>query len=67
MAKILKIAVVGKDCVACGSCIKVCKKGAVKVPTGVRAVVDSTKCVGCGMCAKVCPADIITITEREAE
>lgn len=67
MSKAFKIAVIGKDCVACGCCVKACPKGAVHVPMGVLAVVDSRKCVGCGICAKICPAAVIEIAEREAE
>ncbi len=47
------------DCVACGSCIKVCPRGAITVPKGIYAVVDRDLCVGCGICAKACPASII--------
>lgn len=59
-----KIASVHKDCVACGSCIKVCKLQAITIKYGVRAVVNDAKCVGCGMCSKVCPAGVIDIVER---
>lgn len=61
-----KIAVVGKECVACGCCVKVCPREAIQVRLGVTAQVDSKKCLGCGKCEKVCPAAIITISEREA-
>ncbi|MGI5825254.1 MAG: 4Fe-4S binding protein [Bacillota bacterium] len=66
MAKIRKIAQIGKECVACGCCAKVCPKGAVYVDSGVIAKVDGEKCIGCGKCAKTCPAAVITIAEREA-
>ena len=58
-------AVIGRTCVACGTCEGVCPNAAVHVFRGVRAVVDNTKCIGCGKCAKVCPAGIIKL-EREA-
>lgn len=67
MSKVLKIAVVDKDCVACGSCVKACPGGAIQIRAGVIAYVDTEKCVGCGMCAKICPAAVINIAEREAE
>lgn len=54
-----------KYCVACGSCIKVCPKGAIQVPEGVFATVDQTLCIGCGLCAKACPASVITIKWEE--
>ena len=60
------IAAIGKECVACGCCVKACPIGAVAVHRGRRAVVDSARCVGCGKCAKVCPADVIAIVGREA-
>ncbi len=59
-----KVASVGKDCVACGCCVRVCPREAVQIPWGISACVDSEKCVGCGKCAKVCPAAVIVITER---
>lgn len=52
-----------KLCVACGSCLKACRAGAISIPRGVYAVIDSVKCIGCGMCSKKCPASIITISE----
>lgn len=53
------------QCVGCGSCIKVCPRGAVSVPQGISAKVDAAQCVGCGLCAKACPASVITIKEAE--
>lgn len=53
----------GDHCVACGSCVKVCKFGAIQVHKGVRAVVNEEKCVGCSQCAKECPASVIEIRE----
>lgn len=55
------------QCVACGSCIKVCKKEAIQVPHGVYAIVDLEKCVGCGLCAKACPASVIDIVVQQEE
>lgn len=63
MAK--RIAVISNQCVACGSCIKICPKKAIHIPKGITAVVNSEACVGCGKCAKVCPASVITIVQRE--
>ena len=53
-------------CVACGSCVKVCPKGAISVWRGVTAAVDPLRCVGCGRCARECPAGAITLEERGA-
>lgn len=66
MAKAKKIAVVGRECVACGSCVNVCPRNAICIHHGVTARVDSESCIGCGKCAKICPAAIIRIAEREA-
>lgn len=54
------------DCVACGSCVKVCPKGAIKVYKGLYASVDEGLCIGCGRCAAECPAAIIEIEEVTA-
>lgn len=66
MGKMTRIAHVGKECVACGCCVKVCPRSAICIDAGVSARVDGEKCVGCGKCAGICSADVITITEREA-
>ena len=54
-------------CVACGCSVTACKLGAVSVPKGVAARIDTEKCVGCGMCAKACPASVIEIKEVSHE
>lgn len=51
-------------CVACGVCLKACRKGAISIYKGCFAQVDDEKCVGCGLCTKACPAGCIAITER---
>ncbi len=55
--------VLDRECVACGSCVKVCPINAISVYKGLFAVVNTEKCVGCGKCSKTCPASIITIKE----
>ena len=64
MSEKKRLASIHKDCVACGTCIKVCPKAAISIYKGIRARVDSSSCVGCGKCAKVCPANVIEIVER---
>ena len=62
-----KLAVPDRNiCVACGVCLKACRKEAISIYKGCYAQVDATKCVGCGLCAKGCPAGCITIAERSA-
>lgn len=60
-----KLAVPDRNvCVACGVCLKSCRKEALSIYKGCYAQVDESKCVGCGLCAKACPAGCITIRER---
>ena len=60
-----RYAAVGKHCVACGCCVKVCPMSAISIWRGVTAQVDREKCVGCGKCARECPASVIEIQEVE--
>ncbi len=62
---IKKKAVIGKNCVACGSCIDICPLGAILIYKGLYAKVDKEKCVGCGKCEMACPAGIINILKSE--
>ena len=50
------------ECVACGTCVKVCPVGAISVYKGLYADV-SAKCVGCGRCSAACPASVIEMQE----
>lgn len=59
--KIKKAIVCEKDCVACGSCVKVCPKEAITIENGIYAKVDHDLCIGCRACQKTCPALAITI------
>ena len=60
-----KLAVSNKEiCVACGVCVKVCRKAAISIYKGCYAQIDEGKCVGCGLCVKACPAGCITVAER---
>ncbi|MDR0579165.1 MAG: 4Fe-4S binding protein [Campylobacteraceae bacterium] len=54
-----------KECVSCGTCVKVCPRGAISVYKGVFAVVDKTGCIGCKKCAKSCPASVISMISKE--
>ena len=67
MAQAVKIALVGRECVACGCCEKVCPKNAIHVQSGIIAQVDGEKCVGCGRCAKICPAAVISVVQRKGD
>lgn len=66
MKAIKKRAVVQtKDCVACGSCEKVCPKMAIAIYKGLFAKVEESRCIGCGICVKACPAAIIELKVKE--
>ncbi|MGI6028968.1 MAG: ATP-binding protein [Candidatus Heteroscillospira sp.] len=67
MSAVRKLAIVGRDCVGCGSCENACPRDAIHVFAGVVALVDNDKCIGCGKCAGICPAAIIELREREAQ
>lgn len=60
----LKIAQVGQDCVACGSCVKICPRKAIAIPKGILSVIDDALCIGCGLCVKECPASVISLEVR---
>ena len=64
MAKSPKVCRIGKECVACGCCVRICPKEAGEIVCGIAAHVDEEKCVGCGKCARACPAAVIEIVER---
>ncbi len=54
-------------CVGLGSCIQVCKQGAMSLQDG-KVVIDRDKCNGCGDCAAdgVCPQNLIRMIPEEA-
>ncbi len=52
-----------KECVACGSCVPACPKGAIHIVKGVFAQIEQALCVGCGKCKTTCPACVIQMTE----
>jgi len=48
-------------CSGCGSCVEVCKDGALSMVEGA-ALVDPSVCVLCGYCGAVCPEFVIRVT-----
>ena len=49
------MAVINTDvCVACGGCIELCPKTAIRMIDD-NVNVNAEKCVDCGICVKVCP------------
>lgn len=65
--KAKKLAIVSRECVACGCCVKACPLDAVTIFHGKIAVVNEQKCVGCGKCAACCPAGVIEIVVRKED
>lgn len=53
-----------KTCINCGSCIKVCKIGALEYLNGM-VNIHREKCVTCGSCTKVCPVNALKIAGKE--
>lgn len=40
------------SCIACGSCVSTCPRGAISVAE--TAVIDARLCIACGMCIEGC-------------
>ncbi|NMA82310.1 MAG: 4Fe-4S binding protein [Epulopiscium sp.] len=55
------------ECVACGSCVNVCPRGAITIIHGIYAKVNDDLCIGCGKCKIACPASIIKVEVRDNE
>ncbi|WP_330597115.1 4Fe-4S dicluster domain-containing protein [Wansuia hejianensis] len=60
-----KASIIKNKCVACGTCLDVCPKNAIKIVEGVFAEVDEDKCIGCSICSKECPPSIIEMVAKE--
>ena len=50
------------DCLHCGRCITVCKRGAIS--PGCKTWIDRDKCSGCGECVNACPAGALVLKGR---
>lgn len=51
-------------CLGFGSCMNVCKFGAISIEKGIAAI-DIDKCTGCGACTTACPKGIIKIISKK--
>lgn len=66
MPSVIRIAQVCGECVACGSCVKVCPFKAITIYKGLWAEVSKSGCRGCGKCVRECPAGVIRLLEVKA-
>jgi len=48
-------------CVGYGTCVKLCKFGAISMDDNRIPVVDTAKCTACGLCVAGCPKDIFSL------
>lgn len=52
-----------KGCIKCGTCIKVCPSGAIKINNN-EFIFDLKKCIFCGNCSFYCPKSAINMSDR---
>ena len=62
------------DCIACGSCERICPSGVIKVQgakahakspkVGTHYVIDYTRCSLCGLCVEICPTDTLQFSRE---
>jgi anaerobic sulfite reductase subunit C len=54
-----------EPCTQCGSCVEVCREGAVTLDEATGApVIDAEKCLACGQCLDVCPSGTLREARR---
>ncbi len=53
-----------EDCSGCGTCLKLCRFGAVKTADDGAYSIDPVSCEGCGVCVRFCPKRAIDFPER---
>jgi ferredoxin len=56
-----RLTIMRQFCSGCGSCVEVCKDGALSMVKGA-ALVDPAVCVLCGYCGAACPEFVIRVT-----
>jgi NAD-dependent dihydropyrimidine dehydrogenase PreA subunit len=57
------VAVVARPeaCIACGSCVEMCPRGAISLDE--TAVIDASSCTGCGLCVSDCAHGALALAE----
>lgn len=51
-----------KSCIKCGTCLKVCPTGAIKIEDNLFKI-NLKKCIFCGNCSFYCPVKAIKMSE----
>ena len=54
-------------CVGCGSCVRLCPMGYLKLEEKRPVVRERRRCIECGHCAAACPKQAVTLTSEKAE
>ena len=54
--------VVNSNCIKCGTCMRVCPSGAIKIEDNMFKI-DLKKCIFCGNCSFYCPKDAIKMSD----
>ncbi len=52
------------DCIGCGTCVKRCQFGAIKLDDNNRSIVDIKTCFGCGLCTETCEQNALKLVDR---
>lgn len=52
------VAVSTEACIGCGTCVEVCRLGAIRLEHG-KAVINEALCRSCAACVRVCPFNAI--------
>lgn len=55
--------VVKSECIKCGTCMKVCPAGAIKIEDDIFTI-DLKKCIFCGNCSYYCPKAAIEMSKN---
>ncbi len=63
VARARTVAIVAKpgSCIACGTCVETCPRGAITLEK--TAVIDSQLCHGCGLCVNDCSYGALALAE----